>query len=258
MNESQKGGLIFAVDESRLSDDERAALVRLRARSEDFPHRVCICDNVKDGERYISEGTPVIGYETGGCRLPFHYLLTSFDGADEVYIEHVYKRFFDIPYVMLKTKRCIVREICMEDMDALFTLYSYPGMTDHVEPLFERAEEEDYEKKYISNVYDLVDYGMWVVCDRETGELIGRAGLEDKGRYEEYGLALGYMIRTDYQRRGLATEVCKSILGYAMTRGEMRFYCEIDEGHTPSIGLAESLGFIHTDTGIWTLSVGHV
>ena len=208
---------------------------------------------MEKGERYISEGTPVIGYETAGRRLPFHYLLTSFDGADEGYIELVYKRFFDIPFVILETDRCIVREIAMSDMDGLYKLYSYPGMTDHVEPLFERHDEEEYERRYITNIYDLFDYGMWMVCDKDTGEIIGRVGLEDKGRYDSDGLSLGYMIRTDMQRRGLGREVCEAVLGYAISKGEKKFYCEIDEGHTPSIELAKSLGFVQRGPELWGL-----
>ena len=49
---------------------------------------------------------------------------------------------------------------------------------------------------------------MWIVCDRNTGELIGRAGVEHR---EELGgeLELGYAIGVPWQRQGYATEVCR-------------------------------------------------
>ncbi len=52
-------------------------------------------------------------------------------------------------------------------------------------------EEREYQQAYIEQMYRFYGYGMWIVCDRNTGELIGRAGVEHR---EELGgeLELGY------------------------------------------------------------------
>ncbi len=61
-------------------------------------------------------------------------------------------------------------------------------MTDFIEPLCEKREDEiAYTKAYIENMYVYYGYGMWLVCDRENGEIIERGDHEDllkeKGRY---------------------------------------------------------------------------
>ena len=77
-------------------------------------------------------------------------------------------------------------------------------MTDFVEPLYDYETELEYQKAYIENMYGFYEYGMWLVLSRETGKLIGRAGLE----HDE----LGYMIAPELWNQGYATEVCRFII----------------------------------------------
>ena len=78
------------------------------------------------------------------------------------------------------------RELTLSDLPALYELYAKPGMTAFVEPLYDYETELEYQKASIENRYGFYEYGMWLVLSRETGKLIGRAGLE----HDE----LGYMI----------------------------------------------------------------
>jgi RimJ/RimL family protein N-acetyltransferase len=92
-------------------------------------------------------------------------------------------------------------------------------------------------------MYRFYGYGMWIVIDRETGRLIGRAGVEHR---EDLGgeLELGYAISTLYQGKGYATEVCNAILAYACD--ELGFHevcCLIEPENERSIRFAERLGF---------------
>lgn len=191
-------------------------------------------------------------------------LVESFEEVDLAYLDRVRRRHFKIPWDITETKRCLIREICMDDMEALFAIYEEPHMTDYMEPLYPWEEELAYEQAYIDNMYRFYEYGMWVVIEKSTGKLIGRAGLEHReypadedcgqtgtydGRDKENArvvmeLEMGYAIAASYQNKGYATEVCQAILAYA---GEYldypRINCLIDKENTASIRLAEKLGF---------------
>lgn len=190
----------------------------------------------------------VLGYQGAGMAefLPVEYAVMDAEGVDETYLRRVFQRFHNIPWEILETKRCLVREFAMEDLDALFELYAKPGMTDYVEPLFYYEEEATYEEAYIKHRYHYFGYGMWLVFDKESGKLIGRAGLEDRDYPEGTAMELGYMIAPEYQRKGYATEVCRAILIYAKEELEAESVnCLVDEKNVPSVRLVEKLGFTY-------------
>ncbi len=169
----------------------------------------------------------------------------GFDEVDFLFLNRVYQRHHGIPWTILTTERCVVKEFSMEYLDALFELYAGEGMTDYVEPLYPYEKEREYQESYIRYMYGFYGYGMWIVCDRESGKLIGRAGVEHR---EELGdeLELGYAIGVDYQKKGYAKEVCTAILAYARDElGYRRVNCLIEHGNQVSVHLAKKLGFAY-------------
>ena len=131
----------------------------------------------------------------------------------------------------------LIRELSLSDLPALYELYDKPGMTDYVEPLYDYETELEYQKAYIENMYGFYEYGMWLVFSKETGKLIGRAGLE----HDE----LGYMIAPEFWNMGYATEVCRFIIDYARRNTDFEeLYCRIDERNVASVRLAKKLGFV--------------
>lgn len=174
------------------------------------------------------------------------YLVEKLSDIDEDYADKVYRRHHRLPWIIAQTDRCIIREFQMSDLDALFELYAKPGITEFVEPLFSYEEEAEYERAYIENMYRYFGYGMWVVFDKNTGRLIGRAGLEHREFEAEIGneLEMGYLFAPEYQHKGYATEVCKEIIKYARDNTEYKeLNCFISEKNLASIKLAEGLGF---------------
>lgn len=172
----------------------------------------------------------------------------GFEEIDLEFLIHVYERHHGLPWTILTTKRCVVREFSMDYLDDLFELYAGKGMTDYVEPLYPYEEEKKYQEAYIRNMYGFYGYGMWIVCDKNTGELIGRAGLEHREELDGE-MELGYAIGVPYQRQGYATEVCEAILKYAHKELEQKtLCCLIEEGNRVSEHLAQKLGFALDDS----------
>ena len=170
-------------------------------------------------------------------------LIEGLEEADRMFLERVYERKHGIPWTIITTERCIVREITLDDMDGLFALYAGEGMTEYLDPLYEYEKEKEYQKSYINYMYRLYGYGMWVVIEKKTGKLIGRVGIENREACDGEP-ELGYMIDVSHQKKGYATEVCLAVIGYAWDFLEFdKLNCLIQKGNTASECLAEKLGF---------------
>ena len=193
-----------------------------------------------------AEGCPVLGYSHPGNRKEaFPGIPYVMEGAGEVepeYLERVYRRFAGIPWDILETERCLVREMGVEDVPALCALYGDPAAAAWTDPPFSQESwGRAYVREYAQKVYAYLEFGIWTVVLKETGEVIGRAGImPGQGEIPE----LGYLIGAPWQRRGLGSEVCRAILDYA--RGELGFAgvrAVIHRDNIPSLALARRLGF---------------
>lgn len=190
---------------------------------------------------------PTIAYQKPEMDTFLHadMVVEGFEEVDMIFLQRVYERHFNIPWTILETKRCIVRELELSDLDALFSMYAEPGMTDYMEGLYEYEEELEYQKAYIENMYRFYGYGMWLVFEKKTGTLIGRAGVEH--REELSGdMELGYAIRTSFQHQGYAYEVCQAIMQYAGEELQVHLlHCLIQKENALSEKLAIKLGFLY-------------
>ena len=159
--------------------------------------------------------------------------------------ERIYRRQKGIPWMIFSTERCLVREFAMKDLTALEELYAWPGITDYTEPLKPHEQEAAYQRDYIRYAYGIFGYGFWLVFDKKTGELIGRAGIETNEDCGDGEAELGYVIRPDRQHQGIATEVCGAILRYAGDElGLRKIFARTHRDNTPSTALLRRLGFV--------------
>ena len=142
------------------------------------------------------------------------FLFAEFDEVEEDSYVKAYQRLHGDPWTILETKRCLLRETCVDDVDAFYKIYADKKITQYMEGLFDDPEDEKrYTKDYIEKVYGLMGYGVWTVIDKESEEIIGRAGLSLRGGFTD--AELGFLIAVPYQGKGYATEVISAILTYA-------------------------------------------
>lgn len=187
---------------------------------------------------------PQLPESAGAGKEMLPVVLLSMEGIDFEWLNHIWQRKWNIPWQILTTKRCYLMELSLEDLDELYEIYGEEGMTDYVEPLYDRETEEAYERAYIENMYGFYGYGMWLIREKENGRLIGRAGLENHEYEGKWELELGYLIAKPYQRKGYAYEVCLAILQYAAENLEYETVCcRVEAENLPSVALAEKLGF---------------
>lgn len=232
--------------------------------SDGFPHMESgygDCLMIADCEATVQQANArnmaVIGYQPAIPGIPedrqerekicshLDMIVEGFEEVDYFFLNRVYQRFHHLPWTIMETERCILREMTLDDLDTLYELYRPEKITHYIGGLHEnREEEEAFTKAYIENMYRFYGYGLWVVIEKATGRLIGRAGLDHLDMEDEICLTLGYVIAQEKQNQGYATEVCRGILNYA--EKELDFpsvCCLIQEENSVSIHLAEKLGF---------------
>lgn len=171
------------------------------------------------------------------------YAVENIEEADFASMDMAYRRLAGLPWEILETERLLVRETTVQDTDWFYQIYAEPSVTDYMENLpADRDEEIAYMESYIKTVYAFYGYGMWTVLKKDSGEIIGRAGISWR---EGYQLPeLGFVIGVPWQRQGYAFEVCGAILRYAKEELEMtRVQALVKPGNEKSVKLCEKLGF---------------
>lgn len=97
-------------------------------------------------------------------------------------------------------------------------------------------------------MYELCDMGYWCVIKKDTGEIIGRAGVEPKYWNDSKTVVeMGYVIDEQFRHQGFAYEACKAILQVSGQRGARYLHCRIQRDNQPSVELVKKLGFVKTD-----------
>lgn len=205
-----------------------------------------ITDNGKWAQSLVAEGGAVLVYLHEGNReqsfAGIKYACESLGDMEPEYLERVYRRYQRIPWDILETKRCLLRESIEADVDAFYEIYKEPSITAYMENLFaDREEQLAYIKDYREKVYEFYGFGIWTVIKKDTGEVIGRAGCSYREGFEDP--ELGFVIGVPWQRQGYAEEVCRGILEYAREYlGFSKIQAFVREGNQASLRLCEKLG----------------
>lgn len=206
-----------------------------------------ITDCSQTAEALAVKGVPVLGVLTEANKQAsfsgVKYLCEGTEPLEPEYLERVYRRYKKLPWHILETKRCIVRETTEEDVDAFYRIYAEPSITAYMENLFDDREKEiQYVKQYRECIYEFYGFGIWTVLWKETGEIIGRIGLTVREGYEE--TELGFMLGVPWQKKGLAEEVCSAVLYYGKAALELEsVQALVEPGNEASVKLLHKLGF---------------
>lgn len=176
-------------------------------------------------------------------------VIEGYDEIDAKFMEKVYCHNHHLPAVVCETKRLLVREMSEKDLPEMLALNEQNSTENSVEGN-EKTLEEELENfpNYRRYMYELCDMGYWAVVEKQSGKIIGRAGIEPKVWNQGRSVVeLGYLIDGAYQRQGYGYEACSAIISEAEERGAKYLYCRIHSENKPSIGLAKKLGFSKTD-----------
>lgn len=212
-------------------------------------------DDENTAKKMIESGEAVLYVCEDVENVPFidgvKYITDDIDGCDESYLRMAYARQKNLPFQVAETERTVIREITVSDLPELYQVYDDDEVRRYMEPLYEYDKEKIYTENYIANMYGVCGYGLWLVFDKATGKMAGRAGISVRQIDGDYYNELGYVIRKEFRRKGYAYEVCKAILEYASEN--LHIYNPVivtETANKASKGLADKLGFRELGTTV--------
>jgi RimJ/RimL family protein N-acetyltransferase len=142
----------------------------------------------------------------------------------------------------IETDRLLLRELTMDDVGVLHGILGDPETMRFYPAPKSRQETVGWIEWNLRN-YTELGFGLWALILKETGEFIGDCGLTvqpvDDDRYVE----VGYHVRRDLWRRGLATEAAAASRDFAFdVVGVDRLIALVRLGNEPSAGVARKIG----------------
>lgn len=232
-------------------------------------HPVIISDEPEALLAAKAAGRAIIGVEDDGNKWNMNwvpYVIPGFQDAGKELAELILRRHLGLPWIIAVTKRLLIREFVIEDAQHIpeeeygtqESVFRTPGLLAH----------------YIEKQYGFYEYGTWALTEKESGILVGMAGVSNpnlpegmdrileeiiraEGAEREDGpegpeaanpvqpkpwLELGYHIFRPYRRMGYGTEAAAAVMDYAHEVLDARLCALIDIKNQASRLLAENLG----------------
>lgn len=185
----------------------------------------------------------------GGIRIR-EYFDDTFDHTEAVdyridtkkaLAEHTELEEFVAPF-RLETGRLFLREMTMSDYDALYKVLADPVNMQHYPYTFDETRVRDWIARNQTR-YQQYGFGLWSVCLKDSGEMIGDCGLTLQNIDGEMLPEIGYHIRADLQRNGYAKEAAAAVRDWAFHNTSypaLYSYCKYT--NEASIRTAEAIG----------------
>ena len=149
--------------------------------------------------------------------------------------------------MILETERLFLREMNENDFDALYEVLADADIMQHYPYTFDENRVRNWIQRNIER-YRIFGFGLWAVCLKETGEMIGDCGLTLQlidGRIKP---EIGYHIRANKQRNGYAKEAAIAVRDWTFNNTPFQIvYSYMKYTNEPSVKTAISYGCNQVD-----------
>ncbi|MBR4554181.1 MAG: GNAT family N-acetyltransferase [Ruminococcus sp.] len=115
--------------------------------------------------------------------------------------------------LIIETERLFLREMTERDFDALYKVLADRNIMQHYPYHFDEERVRGWIDRNIER-YRVFGFGLWAVCLRDTGEMIGDCGLTMQMIGGVIRPEIGYHIRADHQRKGYASESARAVCNW--------------------------------------------
>lgn len=144
--------------------------------------------------------------------------------------------------MIFETERLQLRQMEQSDFSALAEMLQDPAVVYAYEHIFTNADVQQWLDRQRAR-YTRYGFGLWAAVLKETGEMIGQAGLTMQLCETQEVLEIGYMLNRAFWHRGYAREAAQGCRRYAFeTLHAEKVYAIIKSDNLPSIRVAESIG----------------
>lgn len=110
----------------------------------------------------------------------------------------------------IETSRLVLREMNADDFEALYKVLADSDIMQHYPYTFDDKRVRGWIERNIER-YRIFGFGLWAVCLKDTGEMIGDCGLTMQNIGGTIKPEIGYHIRNDMQRKGYAKEAAAAV-----------------------------------------------
>lgn len=147
----------------------------------------------------------------------------------------------------LETKRLFLRKMTTDDFDALYTVLADSDIMQHYSYTFDKARVQNWINKNIDR-YCVFGFGLWAVCLKSTGEMIGDCGLTMQNINGTILPEIGCHIAKAYQRQGYAKEAAQAVRNWTFTHTSFgAVYSYMKKENLPSSATARANGMTLLD-----------
>jgi RimJ/RimL family protein N-acetyltransferase len=142
----------------------------------------------------------------------------------------------------LQTERLVMRGFREEDLGAMAEISADPEVTKWVGDPKGLSREETWRRiAYFVGHWELRGFGQWALFERDSGRLVGRAGLLQPEGWP--GLEVGWLVGRAFWGRGYAPEAGRAAMDWARDAlGADHIISLIEDDNERSARVAEKLG----------------
>ena len=149
--------------------------------------------------------------------------------------------------MIIETERLFLREMKENDFDALYEVLADADIMQHYPYTFDESRVRNWIQRNMER-YRIFGFGLWAVCLKETGEMIGDCGLTMQLIDGEIKPEIGYHIRADKQRNGYAKEAAIAVRDWTFHNTPFQIvYSYMKHTNEPSVKTAISYGCKQVD-----------
>ena len=149
--------------------------------------------------------------------------------------------------MIIETERLFLREMDENDFDALYEVLADADIMQHYPYTFDENRVRNWIQRNIER-YRIFGFGLWAVCLKETGEMIGDCGITLQLIDGQIKPEIGYHIRADKQRNGYAKEAAIAVRDWTFNNTPFQIvYSYMKYTNEPSEKTAISYGCKQVD-----------
>lgn len=163
-------------------------------------------------------------------------------------------RSFNLHYNMplFETERLIVREMRQSDKAQLQTMLLDYEVMSSWEYNFNDSSVQEWLSVQL-NRYEKFGFGLWAVVDKDSGVMIGQAGLSLQTYNDKKVLGMTYIIAKNHWKKGYGAEVALGCKHYAFQVLKVKeLYLLINESNEASKSVAKKLQAYLLGETTWT------
>ena len=149
--------------------------------------------------------------------------------------------------MVIETERLLLRKMTEEDFYALYKVLADSDIMQHYPYVFDEKRVRNWILQNVER-YRVFGFGLWAVCLKTTGEMIGDCGLTMQIIGGEIKPEIGYHIRGDQQRKGYAKEAAIAVRDWTFNNTPFNVvYSYMKHTNEPSYKTAISYGCKQVD-----------